>query len=50
MGIIVSSSNWDRFARNPNNGDTFYTDAEASVTVTNTLLWDGTSALVLPTQ
>ncbi len=48
VGIIVSSSNFDHFDRNPNNGDDFYTNSESSIAVVNTIYADGSSALVLP--
>lgn len=48
VGLIVTSSNWPRFSRNPNNGDHFYTDVASSVTVTNSILCDGRSFLALP--
>ena len=35
--MIVTSSNYPRFDRNPNNGDDFYTTADSSVTALNTV-------------
>jgi hypothetical protein len=37
VGLIVSASNHPRFARNPNDGQDFYTDPASSVSVTNSL-------------
>lgn len=47
LGIIVSSSNYPRFARNPNTGDDFYEDATAPQTVTNTLVLGGATRLLV---
>ncbi len=47
VGIIVTSSNYDRFDRNPNNGEDFYSTADTSVAVDNTLFLDGSSRLVV---
>jgi predicted acyl esterase len=48
VGIVITSSNYQRFDRNPNTGDDFYSDGVTPTTVTNTLIMDGTSRLVLP--
>ncbi len=48
IGLIVTSSNWPRFERNPNTGDDFYAEAGSPVTVTNTLQLDGNARLILP--
>jgi hypothetical protein len=48
VGLIVTSSNAPRFDPNPNNGDPFYTTADASIAVTNTLHLDALSFLSLP--
>ncbi len=37
IGLIVTSSNYPRFARNPNNGNDFYQDEAGSVSVQNTI-------------
>lgn len=50
VGLIVTSSNYPRFSRNPGNGLTFYTDPATSVTVTNTVYTDGESRLILPSD
>ncbi len=47
-GLIVSSSNYSRFARNPNTGGDFYGDGEDSEEVINTVVTDGLSSLRLP--
>jgi putative CocE/NonD family hydrolase len=48
VGLIVSSSNYARFDRNPNNGDDFYREGTQAQSVTNTLFLDGSCALTLP--
>ena len=48
IGLIISSSNYPRFDKNPNNGDDFYTTATSSVTVTNTIITGSESYLNLP--
>lgn len=48
VGLIVSSGSYPRFARNPGNGATFYTDPASSIAVTNTVFTDGVSRLILP--
>ena len=45
-GLIITSSNFPRFAQNPNNGDPFI-GGSPPVFVTNTLYLDGISAIVL---
>jgi predicted acyl esterase len=46
LGLIITSSNFPRFAQNPNNGDPFI-GGSPPVFVTNTLYLDGMSAIVL---
>ena len=46
LGLIITSSNFPRFAQNPNNGDPFI-GGSPPVFVTNTLYLDGISAIVL---
>jgi putative CocE/NonD family hydrolase len=48
VGLIVSSSNYPRFTRNPNDGKDFYVDEASSVTVTNSLFLGADTRLVLP--
>jgi hypothetical protein len=48
VGLVVTSSNYPRFARNPNDGEDFYRDEASSVTVTNTLFVGPGTYLVLP--
>lgn len=48
IGLIITSSNYPRFDRNPNTGDNFYDDAETPKAVINTLILDGESKLILP--
>ncbi len=48
VGLIVSSSNHPRFARNPNDGADFYVDEASSVSVTNSLHLGPDTVLVLP--
>jgi len=50
VGLIVTSSNWPRFDRNPNTGNDFFAQAAVPVTVTNTVHVDGASRLVLPSD
>jgi predicted acyl esterase len=47
VGVIVTSSNWPRFDRNPNTGADYWVDGAAATAVTNTLFLDGASRLVL---
>lgn len=47
VGLIISSSNYARFDRNPNTGDDFWDTAGSGVPVTNTLYLDGSSTLVM---
>lgn len=47
IGLIVTPSNFPRFAVNPNNGDNFYSTPANSVTATNTLYLDGEAQLQL---
>jgi hypothetical protein len=46
LGLIITSSNFPRFAQNPNNGDPFI-GGSPPVFVTNTPYLDGMSAIVL---
>ena len=46
VGLIITSSNFPRFGRNPNTGDDFYDEAASPTPVTNTVFLDGTSKLV----
>ena len=46
LGLIITSSNFPRFAQNPNNGDPFI-GGSLPVFVTNTLYLDGLRAIVL---
>jgi len=48
VGLIVTSSNFPRFARNPNTGEDFYQDAAGSQTVANSLHLGPGTRLVLP--
>jgi len=48
VGLIVTSSNYPRFDRNPNTGDDFFAEAAVPVVVTNTLYVDGNARLILP--
>ena len=48
VGLIVSSSNYPRFARNPNDGQDHYLDEASSVAVTNSLFLGAETRLVLP--
>ncbi|MBI5526198.1 MAG: CocE/NonD family hydrolase [Deltaproteobacteria bacterium] len=48
VGVIITSSNYERFDRNPNTGDDFFEDAAAPLVVTNTILLGAESFLALP--
>ncbi|HOX44357.1 MAG TPA: CocE/NonD family hydrolase [Myxococcota bacterium] len=48
VGLVVSGSNYPRFARNPNSGADFYQDAASSVTVQSSVHLGGATRLVLP--
>ena len=51
VGLIVTSSNFPRFDRNPNTGADFYDDStDVSLVVTNTLVLDGFAKVVLPVE
>ncbi len=50
LGLIVSSSNWPRFARNPGTGDNFMADTTSPQAVTNTVLCDAASHLRLSVE
>jgi predicted acyl esterase len=51
VGLIVTSSNYPRFDRNPNTGADFVPDGGAPVNdARNTLYLDGTAKLTLPVQ
>ncbi|MCC7381555.1 MAG: CocE/NonD family hydrolase [Deltaproteobacteria bacterium] len=47
LGVIVSSSNYARFDRNPNTGADFVPDGGTTMPVDNTVYTDGASALVV---
>jgi putative CocE/NonD family hydrolase len=48
VGIIVSSSNFPLFDRNPNSGEDFFTSAATARSVVNTLYLDGAARLLVP--
>jgi predicted acyl esterase len=50
LGLILTSSNHPRFARNPNTGDDFFDQAASPTAVTNTVYLDGSCRLILPVE
>jgi len=48
VGVIITSSNYERFDRNPNTGDDFFEDAAAPAAVTNTIVSGADTYLELP--
>jgi predicted acyl esterase len=47
LGIILTSSSWPRFERNPGTGDDFYAAASNPQAVTNTIFCDSASRLLV---
>ena len=47
IGLIITSSNYERFDRNQNNGNNFYDEDDTSVVARNTLVLNGKSKLIL---
>jgi hypothetical protein len=50
VGLIIASSNYSRFVRNPNTGEDFYCKGERSEVAINTVITDGVSVLQLPLE
>ncbi|GAB4305018.1 MAG: CocE/NonD family hydrolase [Myxococcota bacterium] len=48
IGLIVTSSNYPRFDKNPNTGDDFFETAATPIAVINTIICDSASKLTIP--